>query len=108
MGRKAGKKDKDRVADEFEKLENEMISNKVKEIFRTQPDNYISGLEDIGFEYREDDEYEEKEEREAKPENRNQRDLVAFFEGRKPLMRRSMHCGSCFQRAKTKGRSSTS
>jgi len=85
MGRKAGKKDKDRFADEFEKLENERISDKVKEIFRTQPDNYIAALEDIGFEYREDDDYEEREEREAKPENRNQRDLVAFFEGRKRL-----------------------
>jgi hypothetical protein len=85
MGKKAEKKDKDRIADEIEKIENEMISDKVKEIFRTQPDNYIAALEDIGFEYHEDDDYEEKEEREAKPENRNQRDLVAFFEGRKPV-----------------------
>ena len=85
MGRKAGKEDKDRIADEIEKIENEMISDKVKEIFRTQPDHYIAALEDIGFEYHEDDDDEGREEREAKPENRNQRDLVAFFEGRRPL-----------------------
>jgi hypothetical protein len=85
MGRKAGKEDEDRIADELDRLKNETISDKIKEIFRTQPDNYISALEDIGFTYYEDDDFEEKEEREAKPENRNQRDLVAFFEGRKPL-----------------------
>jgi hypothetical protein len=85
MGRRAEKKNKDHIADEIEKIENEMISDKVKEIFRTQPDNYISALEDLGFKYYEDDDFEEKEEREAKPENRNQRELVAFFEGRKPL-----------------------
>lgn len=49
MGEKAGKKDKDRIADELEKIENEMISDKVKEIFSTQPDHYISALEDIDF-----------------------------------------------------------
>ncbi len=86
MGKKRKKEDKDRFASEIEKLKNEMISEKVKEIFRTQPDNYISALEDIGFEYHEDDDYEEKEEREAKPENQNQRDLVAFFEGKMPLL----------------------
>jgi hypothetical protein len=83
MGRKAGKKEKDRIADEIDRLKNETISDKVKEIFRTQPDNYISALEEIGFKYYDDDDYEEKEEREAKPENRNQRELVAFFEGKK-------------------------
>jgi hypothetical protein len=85
MGRKVGKKDKDRIANEIDKLENEMIRDKVKEVFRTQPDNYIAGLEAIGFKYYDDDDYEEKEERQAKPENRNQRDLMAFFEGKKPL-----------------------
>jgi hypothetical protein len=34
MGRKAGKKCKDRIADEIDKLENEMISDKVREISR--------------------------------------------------------------------------
>jgi hypothetical protein len=85
MGKKLENEDKDAIANEIAKLKNEMISDKVKEIFRTQPDNYISALEDIGFEYREDDDYEEKEERKAKPENRNQRALVAFFEGKMPL-----------------------
>lgn len=59
--RKAGKKDKDPIGDEFQKLENEMIFDKVKEIFRTQPDNYIAALEDIGFEYHEDDHDEDEE-----------------------------------------------
>jgi hypothetical protein len=87
MGRKTGKEEKDRIADEIEKLENEMISDKVKEVFRTQPGNYIAGLEAIGFKYYDDDDDEEREEREAEPENRTQRELVAFFEGTRPVSR---------------------
>ena len=37
-----GKKKKDPVIEKYEKLINEMIIEKVDEIFRTQPDNYIS------------------------------------------------------------------
>ena len=76
-----GKKKKDPVLEDYEKLKNEIIVDKVDKIFRTQPDNYISALEEIGFKYYEDDDYEEMEEANAKPENQNQKDLVAFLIG---------------------------
>jgi hypothetical protein len=81
-----GKKKKDSVIEKYEKLKNEMIIEKVDEIFRTQPDNYISALEEIGFKYYDDDnDMEEMEEANAIPENQNQKDLVAYFEGQKEL-----------------------
>jgi len=80
------KKKKDKVVEEYEKLKNEIIFDKVDEIFRTQPDNYISALEEIGFKYYEDDDDdEETEEASARPENQNQKDLVAYFEGERKL-----------------------
>jgi hypothetical protein len=75
------KKDKDDILDDYQKLKNEIIIDKVNEIFRSQPKNTIAALSEIGFEYCEDDEDEEIEEKKAKPENKNQWDLVAFFEG---------------------------
>jgi hypothetical protein len=82
-----GKKKKDPVIEDYEKLKNEIIVEKVDEVFRTQPDNYISALEEIGFKYYEDDDdYDEEiEEANAKPENQNQKDLVAYFQGEKEL-----------------------
>ena len=77
------KKDKDNPLDDYEKLKDEIIIDQVNEIFRTQPENYISDLERIGFEYHEEDDYEEMEEKNAKPENQNQKELVAYFEGKK-------------------------
>ena len=81
------KKKKDKTIEEYEKLRNKIAMDKVDEIFRTQPDNYISALEDIGFTYYEDDydDNEEIEEANAKPENQNQKDLVAYFNGEKEL-----------------------
>ena len=79
------KKKKDPAIEDYEKLKNEIIIDKVNEIFSTQPDNYISALEEIGFTYYEDDDYEEMDEINAKPENQNQKDLVAFFKGEKEL-----------------------
>jgi hypothetical protein len=75
------KKKKDKTIEEYQKLKNEIVLDKVDEVFRTQPDNWISAMEDIGFTYCDDDDYEEAEETEAKPENQNQKDLVAYFEG---------------------------
>jgi len=80
-----GKKKKDPVIEDYEKLKTEIVIDKVDEIFRTRPDNYISALEEIGFKYYEDDDYEEMEEASATPENKNQKDLVAFFKGEKEL-----------------------
>jgi len=80
------KKKKDPTIEAYEKLKNESIIEKVDEVFRTQPDNYISALEEIGFKYYDDDDdMEEMEEANAKPENQNQKDLVAYFEGQKEL-----------------------
>ena len=80
-----GKKDKDDILNDYQKLKNEIIRDKVDEIFRTQPDNYIPALEEIGFKYYDDDDPEEIEEKNAKPENQNQRDLLEYFEGDKEL-----------------------
>jgi hypothetical protein len=75
------KKDKDDILSDYQKLKNEIIRDKVDKIFRTQPDNYISELEKIGFKYYDDDDPEEAEEKNAQAENQNQRDLVEYFEG---------------------------
>ena len=77
-----GKKDKTGILDEYLKLKNEIIFDKVNDAFRSQPKNFIPALDEIGFEYREDDFDEaEMEERIAKPENQNQQDMVDYFEG---------------------------
>jgi hypothetical protein len=67
--------------DDYKKLKDEVIIDKVNEIFRSRSDSYIAALEEIGFEYHEEDDEEEIEERKAKPKNKNQRKLVAYFEG---------------------------
>lgn len=76
------KKDKDNPLDDYEKLKDEIIIDQVNEIFRTRPENYVSALERIGFEYHEEDDYEEIKEKNARPENQNQEELVAYFEGK--------------------------
>ena len=80
---KMTKKDKDSVTDDYEKLKNEIIRDRVNEIFRNYPQDYIAKLEEIGFKYFEDDEdSEELEERNAKPENKRQKNLAAYFENK--------------------------
>ena len=44
------KKEKDPL-EEYLKLKNEMIRDKVDEIFRTQPKNWRTALEEMGFTY---------------------------------------------------------
>lgn len=79
-------RDNDSVREDHERLRSEIIREKVGEIFRAHPCNPVAEMEKIGFTYCEDDtEEEEREERDARPENRRQRKLVAYFEGRKPL-----------------------
>jgi hypothetical protein len=81
-----GKKHNDSVLDDYGKAKTEISHEKVKEIFRNHPKEYIAKLEELGFTYFEDDEdSEEIEERNARPENQRQRDLVAYFEGKKRL-----------------------
>lgn len=81
-----GKKDKDSILNDYEKLEYEIIRDKANGIFRKHPKDYISKMEELGFRYFEaDDDSEELEERNAKPENQRQRDLVAYFENKEKL-----------------------
>ncbi len=80
------KKDKNPDFDDYEKIEDEIIRDKVNEIFRDHPKDYIAKMEELGFEYFEDDDdSEEIEERNAKPQNQRQRDLVAYFESKNKL-----------------------
>ena len=60
---------------------NKLRSQQVSEIMRKHPDNYVEKLEEIGFQWFDDDwEEEEKEERTAMPQTENQQALVTFFE----------------------------
>ena len=84
-----GKKDEDSALDDYEKLKTEITRDKVNEIFRSHPKDYIAKMEELGFEYFEDDDdCEEIEESNAQPENQRQRFLVAYFEGRKKLSKK--------------------
>jgi len=85
-----GKKDKNSVLDDYAKLKNEIIRDRVNEIFRNHPKDHIAKMEELGFEYFEDDydDDEEIEERNARPENQRQRDLVAYFENKKKLSKK--------------------
>jgi len=72
--------------DESDDIEAEVIRDEVARIFKEHPDDYIDKLEEIGFEYH-DDEYdiEEQEEATAVPLYKNQEYLVSFFNGQIPL-----------------------
>lgn len=77
---------KDPIFDDYNKLKNEIKVEQVNEIFRKHPDDFVAKMEELGFEYFEDDVgFEELEEKNAKPENQRQKDLVDFFEGKKEL-----------------------
>jgi hypothetical protein len=75
------KKIKKDILEDFQRLRNEMLRDKVNEIFRTRPGNYVAAMEEFGFKYYDDDDRDEIEEKNAQPENQNQRDLVDYFEG---------------------------
>jgi hypothetical protein len=79
------KRKNDPILDEYLKLRDEMLIEQVDEIFRTQSDNYVSAMEEIGFEWHEEEDFEKQEEEAAKPENPNQRLLVDYFEGKEKL-----------------------
>jgi len=82
--RKVGK-----IIKNHDEIDDEMLVEEVNEIFKDHPDEWISRLEDLGFEYFDDDMLdEETEENEAYPENLLQQLLVDFFEGRKRLSKK--------------------
>jgi hypothetical protein len=75
-----GKHDKHKDHNEYDDFESNSTIDEVSHIFKEHPRDYISRLEEMGFVYHDDEIDEEKnEEAVAKPENKNQRDLVAFF-----------------------------
>ena len=75
-------KGKDDILADYRRLKNAMVRDKVAEIFRARPGNYVAAMEEIGFKYYDDDDRDEIEEKNAQPENQNQRDLIDYFEGR--------------------------
>jgi len=79
------KKKKTVDLEEYQRIKNEIIFDKVNEIFREQPDNYHQKLEDIGITYYDDDDTEEAEEDKAIPQTENQEYLLRYFEGHHPL-----------------------
>jgi hypothetical protein len=79
------KRKNDPVLDDYLKLRDEMLIEKVDEIFRTQSDNYVSAMEEIGFEWHEEEDFEKQEEDAAKLENPNQKLLVDYFKGKEKL-----------------------
>lgn len=81
---KQNKKSDDYVLDDFEAIEDEIIRDNISEVFRHYRNNTMEALEEIGFTWYDDDyPSEEDEENSAVPENQNQQDLVAFFQGGK-------------------------
>jgi hypothetical protein len=68
--------------DDFEKVRREVVFEQVSKVIRENPKNWANKLEELGFQWV-DDEYDEDEveENSAKPENLNQELLVAHFEG---------------------------
>ena len=80
-------KEKDQPGDdEFDDIEDDVIRDEVDRIFKKYPHDHIRKLEEIGFEYF-DDEFDEEEQEEAvaKPLNSNQQHLISFFNGNIPL-----------------------
>ncbi len=68
--------------DDFEKLRRELVFEQVSKAIRENPKNWASKLEELGFEWVDDESDEEEvEENLAKPENVNQELLVAYFKG---------------------------
>ena len=68
--------------DDFEKLRRELVFEQVSKAIKENPKNWASKLEELGFEWVDDESGEEEvEENIAKPENLNHKLLVAYFEG---------------------------
>jgi len=68
--------------DDFEKLRRELVFEQVSKAIKENPKNWASKLEELGFQWVDDEcDEEEVEENLAKPENLDQELLVAYFEG---------------------------
>jgi hypothetical protein len=85
-----GKKKEDSFLNDYQKIKNEMVFEKVDNILKNQIDNYPEALEEIGFAYYEEENFEEKEENEAMPQNSNQKYLVSYFDGKTELSEKTL------------------
>ncbi|HFC93268.1 MAG TPA: hypothetical protein ENJ51_10715 [Leucothrix mucor] len=75
-------KDKD-WKKEYEEIKNEIIFEKVSKAIKNNPNNWRYNIDKIGLIWTEEDDYEEiKEENDAQPKNKNQKELVAYFTGK--------------------------
>jgi len=81
-------KSKKNNTQEYNKIKTEKVFDAVNTVFRDRPKDYIAKLEEIGFEYHEEEDTEALEESAAEPLNNNQRELVLYFEGRKKLSKK--------------------
>jgi len=78
---KQNKKPENSLQGDLDGIEDEIIGDKVREVFREKPNNLMDALEEIGFTWYDDDyPSEEDEENSAVPRNRNQENLVAFLQ----------------------------
>ena len=75
--------DRDKDKDDFDTddINSEIIRDEIERVFKKHPHDYISKLEELGFEYYDDNEedIEEQEEALAEPKNLNQEYLVSCF-----------------------------
>ena len=85
-----GKKKEDSFLNGYQKIKNEMVFEKADNILKNKPGNYPEALEEIGFEYYEEENFEEKDEDEAIPQNFNQKYLVSYFDGKKELSEKTL------------------
>ncbi|OQY01630.1 MAG: hypothetical protein B6I22_14305 [Desulfobacteraceae bacterium 4572_123] len=71
------------IDDDYEKIKNEIISERVAETIKKDPEHWADRLEDIGFSWKDDSygDQEGQEEKRAKPENINQEFLAGYFDG---------------------------
>jgi hypothetical protein len=68
--------------DDFEKIEREIIFERVAKAIKEDPENWANRLEGLGFEWFDDeDDQEEREEVTAVPGNKNEELIVDYFEG---------------------------
>lgn len=80
--KETGEKDSRDKIDEFMKLKNEMLREKVSDVFRNNPENYREELADLGFQWFDDDYPDEIEEEDrAVAQNETQEILLAYFHG---------------------------
>jgi hypothetical protein len=74
------KKNKKDPVEEFLKLKNEILKERVDEVFKKHPANYREELSKLGFQWFDDDYPDEiEEENDAVAENENQETLLAYF-----------------------------